>query len=259
MADNQQKSRIVQNFGHQQATNLPPASKSRGQNATSSNELIIQRLGASIAPPSDKPANLPPWAKSNYEIAQLTDLYQQQLAELHAEHSLLLNDQERLAGALAPFIMPNGQIVAPLDSDLILFKQGLDLRLTEFEEDCGRIQQTERRLQRKIEECTINYESQLMEAQGFAESRLLATIKDQQKIIELLTREVDEMRSQRDLYCSETKRLRKVCRYGDWTLDGYGSGYQECVDSPRNLHSWTANQNPPGAASKVRHNKNENI
>ncbi|CEM35316.1 unnamed protein product [Vitrella brassicaformis CCMP3155] len=179
---------------------------------------------------------LPGWAAANHEIMQLTDLYQQQLAELNAAHSLLLEDQERLAALLAPYLSEDGKVLAPPDENVMLLKQGLDLRLIEFEEDCRRIQQTERRLQRKIEDCTVNYEANLFEAQEYAESRLLEQVRDQQRIIQLQQRELDELRFQRDLYADETKRLRHICRYGNWTLDGYGAGEGEPLPSPRTLH-----------------------
>jgi len=95
---------------------------------------------------------LPKTLQQDMEIQQLCDLYQQQLAELNACHSLLTVDQERLAAMLAPYVNSHGELVmeAP-DPDVMLFKDGLDLRLKEFEEDCKRIQATEAKLQRKIE------------------------------------------------------------------------------------------------------------
>eukprot|EP00435_Cladocopium_sp_Y103_P041418 s2166_g11.t1 len=93
------------------------------------------------------------WRFSNF------DLYQSQLAELNACHSLLTVDQERLATMLAPYVNASGELVmeAP-DPDVMLFKQGLDLRLKEFEEDCKRIQQTEQKLQDQIDSAASDYE-----------------------------------------------------------------------------------------------------
>ena len=109
---------------------------------------------------------LPKHAADDIAIAQLTDLYQQQLAELNACHSLLLADQERLAGLLAPHMTPSGQVspeaLQQLDPMILVFKEGLDLRLNEFQEDCRRIQATERRLQRKIEKAAAEYESNFL-------------------------------------------------------------------------------------------------
>merc|ERR1711862_744438 len=102
---------------------------------------------------------LPKHVKQDLEIQKLCELYQQQLAELNACHSLLTVDQERLAAMLAPFVNSSGELVmqAP-DPDVLLFKDGLDLRLKEFQEDCRRIQKTEERLQELIDTATSDYE-----------------------------------------------------------------------------------------------------
>jgi hypothetical protein len=55
---------------------------------------------------------------------------------------------------LAPHVSASGELnfeQGQPDSRVLLFKQGLDLRLAEFQEDCRRIQRVEQRLQRKIE------------------------------------------------------------------------------------------------------------
>ncbi|PFH38750.1 hypothetical protein BESB_010920 [Besnoitia besnoiti] len=166
---------------------------------------------------------LPPsLAVANAEIAALVDLYQQQLAEITAEHSLLLEDQAKLASFIAPYLDEDGRVVGEFDDTILLFKQGLDLRLLEYEEDCRRIQQTERRLQRTIDDICLRYDSMVVEAQGYAESRLLGQVKDLQRVIWLLHSELDELRFQRDIYADETKRLRGICRFGNWTEDGIG-------------------------------------
>ncbi|PHJ25026.1 rna-binding protein [Cystoisospora suis] len=174
---------------------------------------------------------------ANAEIAALVDLYQQQLAEINAEHSLLLEDQAKLAAFIAPYLDSDGRVIGEFDDTVLLFKQGLDLRLLEYEEDCRRIQQTERRLQRKIDDVCLRYESMVMEAHGFAESRLLGQVKDLQRVIWLLHSELDELRFQRDIYADETKRLRGICRFGHWIEDGYGIPDREDIASDeRNLH-----------------------
>ncbi|CBZ49551.1 conserved hypothetical protein [Neospora caninum Liverpool] len=168
---------------------------------------------------------LPPnLALANAEIAALVDLYQQQLAEITAEHSLLLEDQAKLAAFIAPYLDEEGRVVGEFDDTLLLFKQGLDLRLLEYEEDCRRIQQTERRLQRHIDDICLSYDSMVMEAQGYAESRLLGQVKELQRVIWILHSELDELRFQRDIFADETKRLRGICRFGHWIQDV--SGFQ---------------------------------
>merc|ERR1719203_1103575 len=110
----------------------------------------LSRIGAAAAGPSSGGYvnQLPRHLQQDLEIQQLADLYQQQLAELNACHSLLTVDQERLAGMLAPYMDSNGKLVMDRpDPNVMLFKQGLDLRLKEFEEDCKRIKRTEEQLE----------------------------------------------------------------------------------------------------------------
>jgi hypothetical protein len=146
-------------------------------------------------------------------VGQLTDLYQQQLSELSACHSLLQTDQERLAEMLAPYVSSDGRLsMNQPDPKVILFKQGLDLRMKEFEDDCRRIQKTERRLQSKIDEATVGFESQFAEASGLADKRVLKRISEQQRIIEAQQIEMDQLRFERDVLKDETRRLQALAR-----------------------------------------------
>ncbi|OEH76715.1 hypothetical protein cyc_08769 [Cyclospora cayetanensis] len=133
---------------------------------------------------------------------------------------MLLTDQEQLAAMLAPYVDSDGHPVVPLSDDLLFIKRGLDLRLLEFQEDCRRIQKTENTLQRQLDELSLGYDAMVLEAQGFAESKLMGQVKDLKKIVTLLQLELDELRFQRDVYADEAKRLRGVCRYGNWIQDG---------------------------------------
>jgi hypothetical protein len=152
-------------------------------------------------------------AKEDLEIAQLTDLYQQQLAELNACHTILIGDQQLLAQMLAPFLDPAGKLPSPqqIDPKILLFKDGLDLRISEFQEDCKRIQQTERRLQRKIEQAALDYEQQFLSSSSLVDQRVLKKIKEQQRVIQVQQSELDQTRFERDTLKEENKRLREIC------------------------------------------------
>eukprot|EP00913_Durusdinium_trenchii_P016800 g15790.t1 len=162
----------------------------------------------------------------------LEDLYQSQLAELNACHSLLTVDQERLATMLAPYVNASGELVmeAP-DPDVMLFKQGLDLRLKEFEEDCKRIQQTEQKLQDKIDSAASDYEQAIHGMATATDARIFKRLREQQRQIELqqqdlilcliistyrLTqqplKEIDQIRFEKEILQEETKRLREISR-----------------------------------------------
>lgn len=155
--------------------------------------------------------NLAPHLRQDIEIQRLCDLYQQQLAELNACHSLLTVDQERLATMLAPYVNSAGELGmdAP-DPDVLLFKQGLDLRLLEFEEDCKRIEATESKLQKKIDEATTGYEQAVQGISMTTDSRIYKRLREQQRLIELQQAEIDQIRFEKELLADETQRLRQM-------------------------------------------------
>eukprot|EP00440_Ansanella_granifera_P029022 gb/GFBE01031525.1/.p1 GENE.gb/GFBE01031525.1/~~gb/GFBE01031525.1/.p1 ORF type:complete len:229 (+),score=54.55 gb/GFBE01031525.1/:1-687(+) len=175
----------------------------------------LASYGASAARPpgAGAPAvmQMPKHLRDELEIQQLCDLYQSQLAELNAAHSLLTVDQERLATMLAPYVNASGELVmdAP-DPDVMLFKQGLDLRLKEFEEDCKRIQQTEQRLQDKIDSAATDYEQAIHGMATATDSRIFKRLREQQRQIEMQQQEIDQIRFEKELLQEETKRLREI-------------------------------------------------
>merc|ERR1719426_593049 len=173
-------------------------------------------LGAFGAAAAGAPAGslvngLPRHVQQDLEIQKLTELYQQQLAELNACHSLLTVDQERLAQMLAPFVNSSGELVmqAP-DPDVLLFKDGLDLRLKEFQEDCHRIQKTEERLSELIDKATTEYEHAVQGIAMSTDSRIFKRLREQQKLIEVQQQEIDQIRFEKDMLGEETKRLREI-------------------------------------------------
>eukprot|EP00933_Yihiella_yeosuensis_P041408 TRINITY_DN3579_c0_g2_i1.p1 TRINITY_DN3579_c0_g2~~TRINITY_DN3579_c0_g2_i1.p1 ORF type:complete len:251 (+),score=51.53 TRINITY_DN3579_c0_g2_i1:26-778(+) len=156
---------------------------------------------------------LPRHLQQDLEIQQLCDLYQSQLAELNACHSLLTVDQERLASMLAPYVNANGDLIMEKpDPDVLLFKDGLDLRLKEFEEDCKRIQQTEKKLQDKIDEAASDYEQAVNGIAMTTDSRIYKRLREQQRQIELQQQDIDQVRFEKETLEMETKRLREMTR-----------------------------------------------
>ncbi len=158
---------------------------------------------------------LPKHAAEDVEIAQLTDLYQAQLVELQAAHALLLADQERLAELLAPHLAPSGSIspdaLQQLDPKVLLFKEGLDLRVSEFQEDCKRIQATERRLQNKIEKAAEEYERNFLQSSGLVDARVLKRVREQQRTIQVQQGELEQLRFEKEILQAENRRLKEMC------------------------------------------------
>lgn len=162
--------------------------------------------------------DLPHHAKQDLEIQQLCDLYQQQLIELNACHSLLQADQERLSKMLLPYMNSSGQLVMEAaDPTIIMFKDGLELRLAEFKEDCKRIQQIERRLQAKIEAATAEYEHTVQDVSNVADARILKRLREQQRLIDIQQAEIDQVRHEKNCLQAETQRLRELTKFGHYT------------------------------------------
>mmetsp|Transcript_19757 Transcript_19757/g.42311 ORF Transcript_19757/g.42311 Transcript_19757/m.42311 type:complete len:200 (-) Transcript_19757:91-690(-) len=186
------------------------------------------------------------------EIQKLCDQYQEQLAELNACHSLLVIDQERLASMLAPYVNASGVLVMESpDPDVLLFKKGLDLRLAQFEEDCKRIQATERRLQQCIENATTEYEEAVTGIAKNSDSRIFKRLREQQRQIELQQQEIDQVRFEKELLQEETRRLRDLTA----SAQQYAPRREEGLTELPSLHAmYDAHRNPdplPGTSAPV--------
>jgi hypothetical protein len=150
--------------------------------------------------------------EQDLDIQRLSDQYQEQLADLNAAHSLLTVDQQRLADML--YVDSSGGVTGMLNEDVRLFKEGLDFRLKEFEESCNRIQDIERRLQEKIDEATTDYEHAVHGVAMSTDSRIMKRLREQQRLIELQQREIDQVRFEKVVLEEETKRLRDMTMSG---------------------------------------------
>ena len=91
----------------------------------------------------------------------MTERYQHELAELSACHTLLQQDHSEMVKLLQPYVDPTTGSLKNVPEDVVLVKQGLDLRLREFEADSDRVQRTEHELQGLIEESALEREQQL--------------------------------------------------------------------------------------------------
>jgi hypothetical protein len=191
---------------------------------------------------------LPKHVQQDMEIQKLTELYQQQLAELNACHSLLTVDQERLATMLAPFVNNSGELVmqAP-DPDVLLFKDGLDLRLKEFQEDCRRIQQTEEKLQKLIDKATTEYEHAVQGIAMSTDSRIFKRLREQQRLIEVQQQEIDQIRLEKEVLGEETSRLREMTSRGQAARPRYAraAASDEMSRVPKLHTMFEANRDAP--------------
>jgi len=196
-------------------------------------QVSLSSYGTSAAGPPVM-GGLPQHVKKDLQIQQECDLYQQQLADLNACHSLLMVDQERLAAMLAPYVDERGNLVmTSLNDDIKLFKEGLDLRLKEFQEDCNRIKDTERRLNNLIEGVTQDYQQAIDGMSMSSDSRILKRLKEQQQLIVLQQQEIDQIQYEKQLLEEETKKLRLMAQRSGAGLrtPGSSSGFVQAPPS----------------------------
>ena len=148
------------------------------------------------------------------EIRLLTEQLQYELGSLSSTHSVLEQDMQRLASMLSPYMTPAGRLNLPdngqLDSKILLFKQGLDFRISEYNEDCKRLEQVQSRLQRKLEEAAGSYERTFMGVSGLADARIIRRLEELQRVITVQQHELDQARFERDVVADESKRLRQM-------------------------------------------------
>jgi hypothetical protein len=148
------------------------------------------------------------------EIRLLTEQLQFELGNLSGTHSVLEQDMQRLASMLAPYMTPAGRLNLPengqMDPKVLLFKQGLDFRIAEYNEDCKRLEQVQSRLQRKLEEAAGSYERTFMGVSGLADARVIRRLEELQRIIQVQQQELDQARFERDVTADEAKRLRQL-------------------------------------------------
>jgi hypothetical protein len=149
---------------------------------------------------------------SDEDIRLLTEQLQVEMGSLSSTHTSLETDMQRLAGMLAPFMTPAGRLQIPegIDPKILLFKQGLDFRLAEYQEDCRRLTTVQERLQRKLEEAAGAYEKTFMGASGLADARILRRMEEQQRVIQIQQNELDQLRFERDVISDEARRLRHL-------------------------------------------------
>jgi len=167
-----------------------------------------------ISPPSMNPS-MPIIASTggeDEEIRLLTEQLQLELGNLASTHSVLEADMQRLASMLGPFMTPAGRLNLPekMDPKVLLFKQGLDFRISEYNEDCRRLENIQERLQRKLEEAAGAYERTFMGATGLADARIIRRLEELQRIIQVQQQELDQARFERDVVADEAKRLRHM-------------------------------------------------
>ena len=153
---------------------------------------------------------MPESASREVHIKRLTRQYQHELAELSACHTLLQQDHSDLVQMLQPYVDPGTGSLRNVPEDIVLIKQGLDLRLREFETDTYRVQRTEHELQTLIEESALERESQISRLGNQAGSNISTAFNEQQRLISLQQGEIDQLRFETAIMEKETAKLRGI-------------------------------------------------
>jgi len=202
-------------------------------------------FGNRVVPPSMNPS-MPIIASSggeDEEIRLLTDQLQLELGNLASTHSVLEADMQRLASMLGPYMTAAGRLNLPekLDPKVLMFKQGLDFRIAEYNEDCRRLENIQERLQRKLEEAAGAYERTFMGASGLADARIIRRLEELQRIIQVQQQELDQTRFERDVVADEAKRLRQMFVKNGAPAGPRPTNVQEPFSNiPNSLHTITS-------------------
>ncbi|PHJ25614.1 rna-binding protein [Cystoisospora suis] len=173
-------------------------------------------------------------ADEDRSLPVLARIYQEQVAALTEAHEEIMRDKRQLETLLEPYMTPNGQKLAQEPSeDILMFKEGLDIRLQQFNEDCNRASRLEWVLQRKLQE-TSEKESKALSThpcQVQATCEALKKVKDQERLIKILQHELDEQLYYNDLFAEQLRRMR-----GESALLPSGPKYTRPYFAVRTLH-----------------------
>lgn len=154
------------------------------------------------------------------DTQKLREAYRRELESLTNEHELLLLDfrelEERIHSAEGN---PSSAPLQPPSEEVLFLKQGFDLRVQQFKEDCDRVERLRLKLQRSLErDQRANEEGGdsaggkgLMSREAVAVNcTLLKRVKDQDRLIGILQRELEELQYEQALVENHLKKLRRA-------------------------------------------------
>eukprot|EP00403_Amphidinium_massartii_P000252 CAMPEP_0178379152 /NCGR_PEP_ID=MMETSP0689_2-20121128/4793_1 /TAXON_ID=160604 /ORGANISM="Amphidinium massartii, Strain CS-259" /LENGTH=361 /DNA_ID=CAMNT_0019999241 /DNA_START=40 /DNA_END=1122 /DNA_ORIENTATION=- len=149
------------------------------------------------------------------EARVLAELYRRMVEGIEAVQLQLETDQEHLALMIQQAqhrcaTLPIG-LCWEEEDQVTLFRDGLELRLREFEEACRRLASLERRLQRKLDEAEAACELEAITATGLVDPRLIDKLVEQRRVIRLQQEELEHVYFERDCLRDDAERLRETC------------------------------------------------
>ncbi|PFH31980.1 hypothetical protein BESB_019210 [Besnoitia besnoiti] len=153
-------------------------------------------------------------AEEDLSIPALVQLYQAEVTALTEAHEEIMRDKRHLEKLLEPYISSRSpEHATEPGEDILLYKEGFDIRLQQFNENCKKASKLEWILQRKLAQVAEKEEKSVVAhpCQVQATCRALKKIKDQERLIKLLQRELDECLHYNDLYAEQLRKMRSEC------------------------------------------------
>eukprot|EP00405_Crypthecodinium_cohnii_P049253 CAMPEP_0206601568 /NCGR_PEP_ID=MMETSP0325_2-20121206/46724_1 /ASSEMBLY_ACC=CAM_ASM_000347 /TAXON_ID=2866 /ORGANISM="Crypthecodinium cohnii, Strain Seligo" /LENGTH=266 /DNA_ID=CAMNT_0054113599 /DNA_START=108 /DNA_END=904 /DNA_ORIENTATION=- len=142
------------------------------------------------------------------EAKSLAHAYMRLVDKLTYDRRKLVDDQESLA-----LMLSDAQATFPpdeaLETQLFFLRDGLELRLREFEEECRRASAVERRFQRKLDDVEAECEIETVKAIDKVDPRLIDKMEEQRRIIRLQQDELDQIYFERDVLMDDIERLKE--------------------------------------------------
>lgn len=120
----------------------------------------------------------------------------------------LESSQEQLA-----IMMLKGQQCNPpdeeLDANIFLVKDGIELRMREFHEECRRLAIVERRFQRSVDRAEADLELDAMQASGLIDPKMFDRLLEQRRVMANQQDELDHMNFEKQVLSDDIERLRE--------------------------------------------------
>ena len=158
----------------------------------------------------------PPPTEAPKDIEGLREMYRNEVSALTMEHELLLFDLERFQDMSALYRDSEGGFLLSPPPDLLEIKKGLDLRIEQFKDDCGRSERLQRRLQRQIDKGPplgggpLGGPTAMSPEAVAANCLLIKRVRDQKRLISMLQRDLEERLYEQSLMETHLKKLRRA-------------------------------------------------
>ncbi|CAE7744234.1 SET5, partial [Symbiodinium pilosum] len=143
----------------------------------------------------------------------------------------------RQALSIASALLADADLGGSLSLGVFLFRDGLELRIRDFEEGCYKLSLAERRLDRCLDDLESQLELEAVQQSGLVDEVLAARLVEQRRVIKLQQEELDQLHFEHQVLAEEAARLREEV---EATVpedmpeeEEFGVGFAEALDSPQ--------------------------